>query len=247
MTKAKIKYRNRLKRWMKNKISFRLHMSLIMLSTVFLGIVSNFVMMKAMGVNHPALRYPLTVILSYCWFLLFIRIYIRSILLPTNASTTSELIDLNETPDVVISKNHTESGWSGDGGSFSGGGASGSWGEGEAASSGITSFADDEGGALITILVGGAFAILVFGSGAYFIWYSPEILSECLIQIILVSGMRKNMKKFTEAEWLGHIFRATRWPFIFVFVFSIILGSALRGICPEASNFRDYRTQCWKG
>lgn len=254
----KPKFQEKLKRWMKKKISFRLHMSIIMFSTVFLGVVTNFIMMNTLGITHPGARYPLTVILSYGWFLLFIRIYIKNILV--SSSTSSNALDYLDIPIDVANSSGTSTSsmpWSGGGGQFSGGGASGDWGVGEAvsevaketvkesAASSISGLVDDEGGAIVVLVVGAALAAVVFGSGAYFIWHSPEILSECLIQVILVSGMRKRMKKFTESEWISHMFSATFWPFLAVLVLSLILGSFVRGTCPDANNLRDYRLNCW--
>lgn len=142
------------------------------------------------------------------------------------------------------------------GGTFSGGGASGSW-EGteavakiaseatkETVSNTVSGLVDDEGGAIVVLVVGGVLAALVFGSGAYFIWHSPEILSECLLQVILVSGMRRRMNKFSETEWISHIFKTTIWPFLIVLIVSIILGACLRAKCPEANSLRDYKSEC---
>lgn len=245
----KPRFRVKLKQWMKKKISFRFHMTLIMLLTVFFGIVSNFVMLTTLGLTHPAFRYPMTVILSYCWFLLFIRIYIRNILLQTSKGSVLDFIDIS--PNIQSGTSDNTIPWSG-------GGASGDWGCGEvvtevakeaateSAGASVAGLVDDEGGAIVVLIIGGLLAAIVFGSGAYFIWHSPEILSECLLQVILVSGMRKRMNKFTEAEWISHMFKTTKWPFFLVLIFSLFLGLGLRVVCPEANNFRDYRINYWK-
>lgn len=252
----KPKFRAKLKKWMKRKISFRMHMSIIMLSTIFCGVITNFIMLNTLGVSHPGLRFPLTVILSYCWFLTFVRLYIRNILLRTSRGSVLDFSDF--TPNFEKGTGGDTLIWKGDGGSFSGGGSSGSWGcedvatevakeaAKESASSSISSLVEDEGGVVVVLVLGGLVAVAVFGSGAYFIWHSPEILSECLIQVILVSGMRRQMKKFSEAEWISHMFQTTKWPFVIVLVFSLFLGLGLRAFCPEANNVRDYKDKCWK-
>lgn len=254
----KPKLREKLKLWMKKKISFRFHMFLIMLSTIFLGMVSNFIMMNTFGVTHPALRYPLTVLLAYGWFLLFIRFYIRNILLESSRSSFLDFVDLTPNINSGTGTGTSSVPWNGGGGTFSGGGASGDWGCSEVVAeaaketaketvgSSVAGLVDEEGGAIVVLVIGGALAALVFGSGAYFIWHSPEILSECLLQVILVSGMRKRMNKFSETEWVTHMFKTTIWPFIMVLVVSCILGASLRGICPEANNLKDYKTNCWR-
>lgn len=251
----KPKIRARLKLWMKKRMSFRLHMSLIMFSTIFLGMVSNFVMLNTFGVTHPALRYPLTVILAYGWFLLFIRIYVRSILLKS-ASTANVLDFIDPTPNFSSGSSFASSSipWKGGGGSFSGGGSTGDWGAAEAVVETATeatvetaaSAIDDEGSAIFVLVIGGIVAAIIFGSGAYFIWHSPEILSECLLQVIMVSGMRKRMKKFSEAEWLLHMFQVTRWPVLVVLIVSLLSGALVRVMCPDANNIRELRMRCWK-
>jgi len=227
-----------------------------MLSTIFLGMISNFVMLNAVGVTHPALRYPLTVILAYGWFLLFIRIYVRSILL--KSATSANVLDfIDPTPSFTGGSTSAPSSmsWKGGGGTFSGGGSTGDWGAeeavvetaAEATVETAASAIDDEGSAIFVLVIGGIVAAIVFGSGAYFIWHSPEILSECLLQVIMVSGMRKRMKKFSEAEWLSHMFKVTRWPVLVVLIVSVLGGALVRGMCPEANNIRELRMRCWKG
>lgn len=252
----KLRNQNKLKQWLKKKISFRFHMSIIMLSTVTLGLLTNFLMMK-LEITHPGIRYPLAVLFSYLWFLFFIRIYIRNILMTSSESSLPDLLDLplnlqggSNVPSPLSSS------WSGNGGQFSGGGASGSWGMSDSSSQAATSLlkdsagdslselVSDEGGVVI-LIVGAILFAVVFGSGAYLIWHSPEILSECLVQVILVSGMRKRMKSFSESEWASHIFKKTIFPFIAVFILSLILGFLLREICPGANNIQDYRNSCY--
>lgn len=257
----KHKSQNRLKSWLKNRISFRLHMSVIVLSMVFLGIVSNFILLNTVGVDHPALRYPLTVFLSYCWFLAFIRIYIRNILVSSSSTSVLDFIDIPSGSSTGSGSgiNSTPKTWEGGGGGFSGGGSSGSWaGEGtgevskeigskagERVGSAIAGIADDEGGAIIVLVIGGTLAAVVFGSGAYFVWHSPEILAECLLQLIMVSGMRKSMKSFSESEWLRHIFKSTILPFFLVILVSIVAGLVLRNYCPAANSLKEYRLKCY--
>lgn len=254
----KPKFREKMKSWMKKRMSFRFHMSIIMSSTIFLGMVSNFVLLNVIGISNPTLRYPLTVLFSYAWFLLFIRIYIKSIL--TKSSAKESVLDISDiTPDIPTSIDTGNPTWIGGGGAFSGGGATGNWGQGEmvsslakdtvaeAAGSTVSSIVDDEGGAIIVFVIGGILAAVVFGSGAYFIWHSPEILSECLLQVMLVSGMRKRMKEFSEQEWLTHMFKVTKWPLVTVLVVGLLCGVVLRSFCPEAHGLKDYKTRCLKG
>lgn len=242
--------KQKLKQWLKKKISFRFHMFLVMLSTIFLGISSNFVMYRILGLDHPALRYPLAVIISYGWFLLFIRYYIKIILydLQQDDSNSSDLIDVVDVLDIPVPM--TEEVLVAEpiylpnrGGEFSGGGASGKW--GESSDSGILSAVDVDEGVIVVVIVGAILAAVVFTSGTYLIWHSPEILSECLLQVILVTGIKRRMNRFSESEWLAHILKTTVLPFIVVLVVSIIFGGVLKDKCPEANSVKEFKETCW--
>lgn len=249
--------RNRLKLWMKRKVAFRWHMSFIMMTTIALGTVTNIVLYNLLGVHHPALRYPLTVLLAYGWFFFVIRIYIALILERKNSTDANVVDGVDLIPSDFSSSNPTTISlpeikaepWIGQGGSFSGGGASGSWGEAtEAVSEAVTdsalSVADDEAGGIFILVVIGILGIAIFGSGAYFIWHSPEILSECLLQVLMVSGIQNRLKNANEKDWMGHLFQATYKPVLFVVIASVVAGAVLRVNCPFANNIREVRTRC---
>lgn len=111
----KPKIREKFKHWMKKRISFRLHMSLIMLSTIFLGMISNFILLNTLAIDHPATRYPLSVVLSYGWFFIFIRFYLRNILIESSNGSILDSIDLtpNVSSETVTSSSSVP--WSGGG------------------------------------------------------------------------------------------------------------------------------------
>ena len=237
---------------MKKRISFRLHMSLIMFSTVSLGFISNYLTIKS-GLELPVFRYPFTVLISYGWFLLLIRFYIRYILLHSSKKNVLDSIDVGDPAvlDFPVSSGPSAPGWSGDGGQFSGGGATGAWDTPVKSSSSSSSFGIDsidlDEGAIVVVALGALLLCLLFGTGAYLIWQSPEILSECLLQVVLVSGMRKGMKKFSETEWMNHMLKATLWPFVGVLVVSVCLGFAMKHYCPDAKTILHFKDQClWK-
>jgi hypothetical protein len=249
--------KTRLKSWMKRKISFRWHMTFMMMTTIALGAVTNIVLYNLLGVHHPALRYPLTVLIAYGWFFLIIRLYLTFILERKNSGEANIVDGVDLIPNDFSSSNHSTfslpeikaESWTGQGGSFSGGGASGSWGEAtEAVSEAVTdsalSVADDEAGGILILVVIGILGIAIFGSGAYFIWHSPEILSECLLQVLMVSGIQNRLKNANEKDWMGHLFQATYKPVLFVVIASVVAGAVLRVNCPFANNIREVRTGC---
>jgi hypothetical protein len=215
-----MKSRRKFKVWLKERVSFRLHMTFLLTSTVIMGIICNFLLLNFLSLKHPGMRYPLSVALSYCWFLFSVRIYIRNILPPTYQNSQVDL-DLSSVDMFLPDSDQS----SFEDRPFSGGEFN------------IDGSLDlDDGG--VVILLGTVIMAVIFGSGVYLIWHSPEILSECLLQVMLVSGMRKGMKR---GDWFKHLFKSTIFAFTIVFLLSIGLGLALRAVGPEVNGLKDYQ------
>lgn len=76
------------------------------------------------------------------------------------------------------------------------------------------------------------------------IWNSPEILSESILQIALVTMFKNRMKKLEPAEWLNHLIKSTFWPFAIVLLVSLGAGMVLRTQCPQANRLKDFQAFC---
>lgn len=250
----KIELQNKIKESFKKKYLFRLHMSFIVLTTVALGLFSNYILYNLLGLNSPIIRYPFTVVVSYLWFLLVVRIYLKNIILEDSDLSVLDFVDAPSVPgDIIIPRVANGPTWQGGGGQFSGGGSSGVWGDSSSkavelkSSSSSSKFSvfdvfDDSAG--VVLIVVGLIGAAVFGSGVYLVWHSPEILSECLLQILLVSSLKKKLKTRSVSEWLNHLFKVSIIPFLIVVAMSLAAGAFLRIKCPDSNSLREARTSC---
>ncbi len=245
----KPKNRIKIKQWLKKKISFRFHMSVIMMLTFLLGFYCNLILLNSLSIPHPAIRYPVIVLFSYGTFLLLIRLYLKQFFKNESYIDAPDIID---PPSNFPARTEVEDRipWEGGGGQFSGGGASGEWGEAiptrEPDSFEIGDLVTDDGEAFIffAIILGGI--SILFGSSVYLIWHSPEIISEIFLQIILTSGMQRKFKKVQVKDWVGHLFKMSKYPLLLALGLSILFGLGLRKFCPEANSLKDYKAQCWR-
>ena len=245
----KPKNRIRLKQWLKKSISFRTHMSLITMLTILIGFYVNLLLLNSSAILYPGIRYPVVVLFSYGLFLLLIRLYLKQFF---ENKSYLDSADITEFPADLPTRGERgpEMVWEGGGGQFSGGGATGDWSDGseviESDSFDLSEVASDDGLGLILgfVLVGGL--SILFGSSVYLIWHSPEILSELFLQIILTSGVRRKFKKVAVKDWVGHLFKMSKYPLLLAFIVSILFGIGLKKFCPEANSLKDYRAQCWR-
>jgi hypothetical protein len=141
--------------------------------------------------------------------------------------------------------------WTGHGGKFSGGGATGSWGEtyDDGGGSDIVSTAsevpgfDIGEGLILVLLVAVAFSIS--GSAIYIVYQAPEIMFEAAFEVLLVAKLVRQSKKIESEGWAFSIFRRTWIPFGLVLAMAVIFGFFLKEACPEAISFAEYRSKCW--
>lgn len=226
-------------------------MSVILMLTFLLGFYFNLILLNSLSIPHPAIRYPIIVLFSYSVFLLLIRLYLKQFFENKSYVDFPEVIDgpINKPVHAKVEEHIP---WEGGGGQFSGGGATGEWGEGvpavevEESSIEIGDLIGDNGVALIFYIIGIGFISFLFSSSVYLIWHSPEILSELFLQIILTSGMQRKFKKVQVKDWVGHLFKMSKYPLLLALGLSVLLGMGLRKFCPEANSFKDYKTQCWR-
>jgi hypothetical protein len=131
----KIKFAERFKR----RHALRLHMSLILLTTVGAGLLATRIML-ALHLNNVMIRYPLSVVFAYLVFFVSVKLWLKfvaaSYLVRKTHDTSPNLFDV--VPDLSTSGpsgGHIRVGevFRGGGGNFGGGGVSGSFVEAGAA------------------------------------------------------------------------------------------------------------------
>lgn len=183
------------------------------------------------------LRYPMAVLIAYCFFLLLLALWLW--LQRHSLDVDPSLLDFIPSEP----SGHEESFQFGGGGDLGGGGAGGSWGESVSSSSSGVSSGDSashtagvdldlEEGWLIVIaivaLVGGLIASF------YIIYIAPALLAEILVDGALVAGLYRRVKRIEQRHWLRAAVRRTLLPALIVALFLTVAGYALQQAFPEA-------------
>jgi hypothetical protein len=224
----------------------RFHMSLILIGTILTGLLFSKLLLLA-HLDKMSLRYPAVVLISYFCFFVFIRLwllYIRSKGKVAEAAldVTADIVSgIDDFPGQSAS-NVVEFG----GGEFSGGGASGAFGEtgvetilgdtsaglGEAAGEAGGSLLEEGGIILIPLML---LLAAIFGVGFLLIYQAPFILSEAAFEFILASALVKKVKEIDNPDWVGSVFRNTWKPFLFTLLLAGIASGLLNHYFPEAT------------
>ncbi len=242
------KLRARFRATLRERLSLRWHMFLIMMGVFLVASVASWALRGA-GVSSMALRYPLVTLLAYGAFLGLVRLWlyyvtdapvVRSVLpegalsgaalvsaMPPRTRHSSDAGDLIEgaadVADVTFGDEDVPSTDS------SGGGGS-------------SSFDVDEG-ALILIVVAVVLAVL-FGLGVYVVWEAPVILSDALFQLLLGAAVQQSARGLDTTHWLASVWRATRWSFLVALTTATIGGVTVSAMCPGATKMGEVLNQC---
>lgn len=216
-------------------------MSLILIGTILSGLLCSKLLLLA-NVDRMIIRYPIVVFISYLFFFLFIRIWLsyikdreRFIQNALDASDLSDVID--SIPDSSL-LNAFDSG----GGSFGGGGVSGTFGEPEESIIGDTAGAAAEGiadeGAIILIPLMLILAA-IFGAAMLLIYQAPLILTEAAFEFVLAGALLKKAKEIDNPYWMGSVLKNTWKPFLITL--SMVFAAALvfTHFFPEATRLAE--------
>jgi len=237
---------------LKRRFSLRLHMTLILMATAMAG-VSASKLLLIIGLDNPAIRYPLTVLLAYCVFFIAIKfwlwIIVGSAAVQTSAAGQSASdISSVSLPDGAASS-ASDTAFGGGGGKFSGAGSSASFGDavpsggssgGSSSGGGIGSLDLDDGiGIIVVFILLALLLIAVFGAGAYMIYQAPAILSEVAFDSVLAVSLVRKSKKLHDPDWIGSVFKATWKEFAIILLFTVIAGAAIHIIFPDVIKISD--------
>jgi FtsH-binding integral membrane protein len=193
----------------------RLQMSLILLLTGGFGFLLSFTLLQ-IGVLNMAVRYPLAVLLAYCFFLLMLRLWLAYHNSRRTSDVDFDVSGLDFSPSVSGNGNSQSTFEFGGGGDFNGGGAGGSW---EASSvvepsiSGSSSSdisASSSGGFDFDLDIGDAGAVIFFiialiglaFASLYVVYAAPVLLAEILVDSLLVAGLYKRLKGVDRRHWM---------------------------------------------
>lgn len=235
----------------------RFHMSLILGATTATGLLSTKGLLS-LGVDNVVIRYPLTVLIAYLAFFLFIKIWLWYV---TTENAGSQTVNNLDAVDVIPDAGIPFGGgggesvpYAGGGGHFGGGGASGGYedssllnkpvaalkadsGGGSSSGSGID--LDIDGDGIMPLVILGVILAAVFGVGLYLVVQAPIILSDVAFEFMLAAGLVRPMKRLDDPDWMGTVLRTTWIPFALVFGVTTIAAWQLHKHYPDAVRLLD--------
>jgi hypothetical protein len=235
----------------------RFSMTLILATCICLALLTT-KFLYSMGVLDMWVRYLVALFVAYGAF--FIGVWIWLHLSPYGRHLRSQRqrdedwIDANV--DIPLPSGHSvDCGFQGAGGSFDGGGASGSWDvanpsvsvefPGSSSSVGnslgdIASAGDvgDEGGCLL-VIAGILLAIVlfaIFGATAYVVYQAPAILAEVVFEVLLGSPLARGANALNSANWPAVLLAKTWKPFAIIAVMAIGFALYCKAYFPEVAS-----------
>jgi hypothetical protein len=234
---------------LKERYYTRFHMFLIIASSIAVAVLTTHTMLKA-GVTTMWIRYALALLLAYgafflgVWLWLHLSQYGRHLRADWGRRERWNGDVGLDVPNVNIGGSGpsvpAEVPFSGGGGSFDGGGASGGWDSAVdvVPDSAVSNLADssvsldlpdagplgdiadigdvgDEGGCAL-VIAGILLAIVlafVFGAAFYVIYQAPAILAEVVFEVLLGSPLARGAKALDSANWPAVLLKKTWKPF----------------------------------
>ena len=251
----------------RRRFSLRLHMLVILLSTVCSGVLASKALL-AVGLRSLVLRYPLAVLLAYFVFFACVKLW----LICVTSKKREKALRVGERSSLADISALGSGGRSGGGnmptfrpggGQFGGGGASssldfgtavaldphagvggaavGGGGPGDAVGSVLEVVGDDEHGfaTIVAAIVLSVLLATILGSTAYVVYQAPTILSEAAFQALLVASLVKRTRKIASGDWIGSVFLATWKPFLITLLIAFLAGQILAFYFPAASRITE--------
>ena len=241
--------------FIRNKISTRIHMSIILISVSLTGTLFSKLLLE-LGMYSLSVRYFFTAIACYIFFLIYIKLWLMYINPGKNSAGSTGNIDL---PDIDLLDGDLPSGKSateiiGQGGNFGGAGASSSFAgnigmpvqaistNSESSFSDLGGAFDVDGDALAPVLIVvavGAIVLVILGGGMFIIYQAPSILSDAAFEALLASGFLRSTRDISSGNWIGSIIKRTWIPFGIITLVATMSGWIIGYFCPVALKLLD--------
>lgn len=218
----------------------RLQMLLLVTLTGLSGLVASYSFLCA-GLVEMWLRYLLAFGVAYLMFLILLWLWLR-----TRVEDYADLPDITESSSSGSGSSGTC--YSGKGGAFDGGGASGTF---DVPAENI-SLIGDSGGfvdeALGTVAEAEEFAIPLFVlvfigmmafSSLFMIYSAPTLFAELMVDGVLSASLYRRLRGFDTHHWLETALRRTALPFVFTAAIVSASGWAITFYAPEAHSIGD--------
>lgn len=91
----------------------------------------------------------------------------------------------------------------------------------------------DDAGAVVAIIALVVIVVAVCGAGVYLVWQAPMILSDAAFQVVMTWAVRRKAGEVDDGAWVGSVVRATVWPFVVIFVLTVVTGAVVQHIYPH--------------
>jgi hypothetical protein len=224
----------------------RLQMLLLVMITGAVGFLASYLLLHV-GLNEMWLRYLVAFGIAYLAFLLLLWLWIR-----TSAHDYTDFPDLSNLTPSCGDKGHSFAAYSGKGGDFGGGGASGSFEPQidathfEVASSSTDSgpvgealgaVAEADSLAIPLLLLVLVAALLV--SSFFVIYSAPVLFAELLVDGVLAASLYRRLRGLETSHWLGTALRRTFLPFLLTAMLVSAAGWGLAIYAPGADSIGD--------
>ena len=263
-----VRRKQRFKKALIRRFVVRFHMSLIIGGCFLGGVIANKLLML-MNVAALPIRYVLAILAAYLVFFMLVRLWLLYV--SRQRGNLDFNIDLLDLPIPRLpkadSRSHSTEAFGGQGGDFSGAGASGSWRGGSA--NGLPSTLSierqpvavdavpkgshggcdvsldcDEGPAIIIIVALAALIAAIFGAGLYLIFEAPAILTDAAFEMALSAGLVKSLKRMDRPNWIGNVFLNTWKPFAVTVCLALLFGVLAQHYCPGAHMLKELYDAC---
>ena len=220
----------------------RLQMLLIVSLTGAIGFVASYILLRQ-GVTTLWFRYALAMGVAYLGFMGLLWVWLHS--------KSEDYSDIPDVSGLMHSDGHASAPGmiEAHGGSFSGGGASGSF---EPPSIQVQSISSSEvGGNGISIgdvAEADEFAIPIvvivlvtalFTLSAWIVYSAPFLFSELLVDGVLSLTLYKHLRKFESNHWLETAIRHTYKPFLATLILVIVMAWAMHVYTPGATTMAE--------
>jgi len=244
-----------------------MHMTLILVTTAFSGFLFSRLLYD-FGHRNILTRYLLVLCLSYAVFFLLIRGWYELIsperrklrkarrMKRMARKSGDPLGGASDVVDVFVqtiqSPSPADSGsvacgpYSGEGGGFSGGGATGTFGDSVPAPSGAAKTAGEAAGSalgggdeIMIVIVLAAVCLAFVGAGVYIIYEAPLILGDAAFEFALAGALVRGSKKIATEGWVGSVFRTTVVPFLFMLTVTFIAATIIKSHYPNVERISE--------
>lgn len=220
----------------------RLQMLLLVNLTGVAGFSASYLLLRA-GVLEMWLRYLASIGIAYVVFLMLLWLWLR---------TRND--DYAEVPDIPLSMGSDHTSYSGQGGEFGGGGASGSF-DGPALESSLPNESGPLGDAVASAAEAEEFAIPLFAiilvavllmSSLLIVLSAPTLFAELLVDGVLSASLYRRLRGLQTRHWLETAFRRTAWSFFLTATLVSASGWGMEKYAPGSHSIGEVLTYARK-